>query len=482
MMTFEGCVVGAHGALAHRARALIGESMDLEIAQARHRDGIRAGIEQRHAQGRLRTPAGARTTLARALRAKALHDDAVHRWRVPATTKLRNRTLVPGRAAGLGYAPPVSMLRHVFRWDLDKTYLRTEFDTVRDLVRTARLSAEERENIPGSAALLRAIKSTAASPAAHPVYFISGSPNLIRAVIEKKFSLDGFQPDGFVLKPTVSDVMRGRFRAVRAQVAYKLVHLLKGRAEVPVGVPETLFGDDAEADAFIYSLYADFVAGGVSKAQLLAVAEEAGGYPYQLDDIQEALESIVHEPAIQRIVIHLDRATPPEAFAPLGRRVVPIANHLQTALVLALDGTLPAEVVRRVADELIERYAFDEARLLELGAALLAGFGAHHPGRARLATGLGEELEKAGERAAPVVRGLAELAAAATATPETPAMDDAPRDYAELWRHQKARAEEPRPPAAAEGRAPAAHTDDVEAPLSSYARSVIEAEPPDDCD
>ena len=27
--------------------------------------------------------------------------------------------------------------RYVARWDLDKTYLRTDFDTVRDLVRTA---------------------------------------------------------------------------------------------------------------------------------------------------------------------------------------------------------------------------------------------------------------------------------------------------------------------------------------------------------
>lgn len=26
---------------------------------------------------------------------------------------------------------------HIARWDLDKTYLRTEFDTLRDLVKTA---------------------------------------------------------------------------------------------------------------------------------------------------------------------------------------------------------------------------------------------------------------------------------------------------------------------------------------------------------
>ena len=26
---------------------------------------------------------------------------------------------------------------HIFRWDMDKTYLKTEFDTFKDLLRTA---------------------------------------------------------------------------------------------------------------------------------------------------------------------------------------------------------------------------------------------------------------------------------------------------------------------------------------------------------
>ena len=262
-------------------------------------------------------------------------------------------------------------VRHVFRWDLDKTYLKTEFETVRDLVRIARLTAEERENIPGSAALLRAIKASTPEPEAHGVYFLSGSPDLIRAVIEKKFSLDGFQPDGFALKPTLSDVLRGRFRAVRGQVAYKLAHLLHGRSEIPVGTPETLFGDDAENDAFIYSLYSDAVEGTVSQQTVLEVVESAGAYPDQLDAIREGLESIVHEPAVDRVLIHLDQMTPHSVFRPFFPRVVPISNHLQTAIVLVLDGTLPAEVVRLVAQELIDRYRFDGARLIELSEDIL---------------------------------------------------------------------------------------------------------------
>ena len=44
---------------------------------------------------------------------------------------------------------------HISRWDLDKTYLRTEFDTVRDLVRTAFERADEKRTNPGAATLLR---------------------------------------------------------------------------------------------------------------------------------------------------------------------------------------------------------------------------------------------------------------------------------------------------------------------------------------
>lgn len=260
----------------------------------------------------------------------------------------------------------MSRVRHIFRWDLDKTYLKTEFDTVRDLVRTARLTAEERENIPGSAALIRAIRDQTRDDGVHQIFFISGSPEQLRTVIEKKFVLDGFVPDGFVLKPAVSHLLRGRFRALRSQVGYKLEQLLRGRAEAPVGAQETLFGDDAESDAFIYSLYADLVAGKVDRDQLRAVLSAAGAYGGQVKAIEEALEWVVHESPVKRIIIHLDQRTPPITFMPFFPRVVPIYNHLQTAIVLYLDGTLSPYSVRGVCRELLDRYGFDVQRLTNL--------------------------------------------------------------------------------------------------------------------
>jgi hypothetical protein len=273
----------------------------------------------------------------------------------------------------------VARVRHIFRWDLDKTYLKTEFDSVRDLVRTARTPAEARENIPGSAALIRAIRAAVPDGFAHQVFFISGSPNQMRGVLEKKFEIDGFAPDGFVLKPTVGNFFRGRFRAIRGQVAYKLAELIQARGDAPVGTSETLFGDDAENDAFIYSLYSDLIAGDVKASDLSAILKKAGAYSDQIEQIEAGLEAIVHERAVKRIIIHLDQRTPPAAFAPYFPLLVPIYNHLQTAIVLYLDGTLGPRAITDVASELLGAYRFDEHRLANLAEDILRRVRVRYP-------------------------------------------------------------------------------------------------------
>ena len=265
----------------------------------------------------------------------------------------------------------VARVKHIFRWDLDKTYLKTEFDTLGDIVRIARMSAEERQNIPGSAAMIRAIRDGTDETQRHLIYFISGSPEQLRPVIERKFALDGFIPDGFVLKPTVTNILRGRFRAVRGHVGYKLAELLHMRTEAPVGTAETLFGDDAESDAFVYSLYADLIAGRVPRGQLRTILKSSGAYPSQIRAIEDHYEGVVREDPVQRIVIHLDNRTPPAAFSAFFPRLVPIYNHLQTAIVLYLDETLPAQSIATVALELLSSYGFDRERLTHLAEDIL---------------------------------------------------------------------------------------------------------------
>jgi hypothetical protein len=241
--------------------------------------------------------------------------------------------------------------RHVFRWDLDKTYLRTEFDTVKDLLRSALEKPGDKRAVPGAPAILRALR--AAGGPAHRICIVSGSPRQMRRVLEAKLRLDGIEFDEFVLKDNLKNALRGRFRAMREQVQYKLPALLRSRIGTGGAADETLFGDDAESDAVIYSMYADLCAGRVARGELERVLDVVHAYP---DNRAEALDLAARLPrggVVRRIVIHLDRRSPTARFDRFGPRVVPIYNYFQGALVLYGDGQLGARDVLGVAREMI---------------------------------------------------------------------------------------------------------------------------------
>src|SRR5512146_2751574 len=98
-------------------------------------------------------------------------------------------------------------LRRVFRWDLDKTYLRTEFDRLWDLLRSVVERPSDKRAVPGAPALMRALR--AAGGDAHFIAILSGSPRQMRRVLEAKLALDGVVPDEFVLKPNLENLLRG---------------------------------------------------------------------------------------------------------------------------------------------------------------------------------------------------------------------------------------------------------------------------------
>jgi hypothetical protein len=247
----------------------------------------------------------------------------------------------------------------IARWDLDKTYLRTEFDTVRDLVRTAIERPDRKRSVPGAAALLRELGRTGAR-----IHILSGSPRQMRGVLEEKLRIDRVRWDELTLKPNLSNMVRLRWRALRDQLGYKLPILLETRArDQSAGtkkiVNEILVGDDAEADAFVYSLYADLVNGNVDRRLMTKVLNAGRVYDDQIKICVSALERITPASAIERILIHLDLQTPPSRFDDFGPRVVPFYNYLQAAFVLAEDGRLDAPAVLRVASEFVLRHRFD---------------------------------------------------------------------------------------------------------------------------
>ena len=254
--------------------------------------------------------------------------------------------------------------KHIARWDLDKTYLRTEFDTLRDLVRTALERPDEKRTNPGASTLLREMVRAGMS-----VHILSGSPEQMRKRLEDKLRLDGIAWDTFTLKPNLNNILRLRFRAVRDQLGYKLPALLRARAAMTVPsdsaeLPrESLFGDDAEADAYVYSLYADIVAGRVDARTLLEICQRGRVY----EDVAEELalfatrieSSSGRTEAVERIFIHLERQSPPGDFRVYGPRLVPFYNYLQSAFVLFEDRRLGADAVLRVAVELVVMHRFD---------------------------------------------------------------------------------------------------------------------------
>ena len=257
--------------------------------------------------------------------------------------------------AGLaeGATPP----RHVFRWDLDKTYLRTEFDNLRDLAKNAIETAADKRAYPGATALLRALKQDG-----HRICIVSGSPTQMRQVLAAKLALDGIDYDEFVLKNNLKNILRGRFRSLRAQIPYKLPAMLRSRLGA-TAERETLFGDDAEADAIIYCLYADLLAERVSVSDLERVLKASRAYDDDAAKILDLARSVPKQAPVRRIFIHLDRRSPPIGFRRFGPRLVPVFNYFQAAMVLYADKVLSARQVIFVALEMLDSGQYELGHL-----------------------------------------------------------------------------------------------------------------------
>jgi hypothetical protein len=248
-------------------------------------------------------------------------------------------------------------VRLITRWDLDKTYLYTEFDTVRDLVRTALEKPEQKRDVPGAARLLRELAADQVR-----VHIVSGSPRQLGGRLARKLTLDGVRFDRLTLKPNLSNLLRLRFRALYDQLGYKLPELLAARLEDQEFAPlarEILVGDDAEADALVYSLYADLCAGHVDAQQLSRILSATRVYKDRRRECLGLLPRLMRRSVVSRILIHLDRQSPPSKFWVYGKRVVPFYNYLQAAFVLAEDNCLSGGSVLSIAREFIDKHRFD---------------------------------------------------------------------------------------------------------------------------
>jgi hypothetical protein len=257
----------------------------------------------------------------------------------------------------------------VYRWDLDKTYLLTDFDSLRGLLRSAVEPAWRKKAVPGATVLLRELGREGPGWRSR-IHIVSGSPTQMREKLVEKLRIDGVRYDSLVLKDNLGNLRRGRLRAVRGQFGYKLPQLVQGRVGLGAAVRETLFGDDAEIDAVVYSVYADAVAGRLGSVELARVLEAGGAYGDDIVATLAALRQVATADAVERIFIRLDRGRPVEDFVPLGTRVIPIRTWYAAALVLASAGEISAEALPRV---LAASALSDEQALAELEDMLACG-------------------------------------------------------------------------------------------------------------
>ena len=245
-------------------------------------------------------------------------------------------------------------LPRVFRWDLDKTYLVSQFDSLRDLFRVPFQKAQDKVALPGVATLLKALDKRAEEDGASSrVYFLSASPPQIGNAIREKLELDGIRYDGITFKHQVANLVRGRFDALREQIGYKLERLLAAAEQTQPGSLEFLFGDDWESDPFVYSLYADILDGAVTDEVVWEVLERAGVHKYYRAGIRERLATrATHGSGGHRVGgIFILRQRPVAEFslAAFGARLAWFDNYFECALVLYSRGLLSADGVVDVA-------------------------------------------------------------------------------------------------------------------------------------
>lgn len=227
----------------------------------------------------------------------------------------------------------------LFRWDIDKTYLDTEFETFSGLVRTATESAGQKRAIAGAIPLVRTLNQVENSS----LVFISGSPRQMEKVLRKKFDLDGILVDEIVLKDSLGAIKKGHFRDVKQQVGYKLPALVESKLRFPEAKEEYLFGDNVEEDALIYLCYSLILSQSITAKQLKKIMKRFGAYDRSFERLQHYLQRLHYGSCVRRIFIRLVDHRIGKKLAGLSPFVTPIHDWFQAAIVLWEDRVLQNE-------------------------------------------------------------------------------------------------------------------------------------------
>ena len=236
------------------------------------------------------------------------------------------------------------------RWDLDKTYLVTDTESLRGLLRIPFERARDKRAFPGVAALVKELRRSAAERGGTTsVNFVTASPPQIGRAIREKLFLDGIEIDEIRFKNQIHHLVRGHFDALREHIGFKLSELLESSRAGRRDGEELLFGDDWDSDPLIYSMYADAIEGRLPWSRLEGLLERAGvqGTGY-LQSIRACAERTGPRRSVRAICILRARPHASADFEPFGPRLFWFDSYLECALILHAVGDLDARGVVEV--------------------------------------------------------------------------------------------------------------------------------------
>lgn len=258
-------------------------------------------------------------------------------------------------------ALPETFDQDIYIWDVDKTYLQTNFESLRGLVQIFFEYSIDKKSLPGAKELLLELRR--GKGFLPPLFFISASPVGLKKVLEGKFLLDGIQHDGIILKDYRKlRKLLGKIR-IKNNFSYKLLCLLTHRLKMPPRSTEILFGDDYERDADVYTLYADILS---QKCDEKALKERLKYEKLTRREQKKIIEAALKVQkgaqrldVVRKIFIHLVRKKEARAFEPYGDRLVATYSYAQTAALLFEMGKISKQGFRRVASSFELKYPKD---------------------------------------------------------------------------------------------------------------------------
>jgi hypothetical protein len=192
-------------------------------------------------------------------------------------------------------------------WDIDKTWLDTRISQVKGMLKIPFEFAIDKRALPGTTALLHALREGPTGREHRPLYFITASPPFIRKAIERKMLIDGIEFDGVTYKDQIEVFRRRQFTSLREHTAFKLGALLLLARAFPAGTEVYMFGDDAERDPLIYSMFADICAGRLRGVSLIHAQLEMGVLPEYAQDVAALADSLEPRERVRGIHINLVR-------------------------------------------------------------------------------------------------------------------------------------------------------------------------------